>query len=365
MKEIRTIISQYNRLKASSKKMALATVIYVEGSSYRREGARMLVVEDGTWVGGISGGCLEGDALRKAKNAIIKEISSIVRYDTREEDAFQIGVGLGCNGVIDVLITPLTDEMNVVEELEKNILTREASILITFIDEYESIQKGKMVTFEGSNSLHTIDNQSFIGKIEQEVQSVKKNKKSKIVNINETSSSFRIFIEFLPPEVRLILFGGNYDIYPLVDIGNDVGWEISVVCNPQKVDKSLFTKASVISNKNPENLKWDQYTAAILMAHDYKTDMKNLNLLLGTEVGYIGMLGPQVRSQKIFDEMKENGIDISDDDHAKIHAPIGLDTGATSPEEIAISIVAEIRTFYSGRQGGFLKNRPDTIHSRV
>ncbi len=364
MKEIRSILQQYDKIKSTNKKMALATVVYVEGSSYRREGARMLVVEDGTWIGGISGGCLEGDALRKAKNAIVKDQSSIVRYDTREEDAFQIGVGLGCNGIIDVLITPLGNETNsTIKILKDCVNSRIANILITFIDPVDRNSKGDMILGKENILQQHIDNQHIIDLIGIELDLIREEQKSKIYRIEESGNFSKVFFEFLPPETRLILFGSNYDIYPLVDIANDIGWDATVVCNPQKVDKSLFDKAKVVSNKS-KNLNFDHHTAAILMAHDYKTDMQNLQLLLDSDIGYIGMLGPKVRSQKIFNELSSSNINISKSDHLKIHAPIGLDTGATSPEEIAIAMVAEIRAFYSQRDGGFLRDRSETIHER-
>ena len=107
MKEIRSIIAAYDALDKQVTNAALATVVRVEGSSYRRTGARMLVMDNGNWVGGISGGCLEGDALKRARLAITKSVSTLVTYDTTEDDSHQIGVGLGCNGIIDVLFTPL------------------------------------------------------------------------------------------------------------------------------------------------------------------------------------------------------------------------------------------------------------------
>ncbi len=114
MKEIKSILSLYNKLKSSNEKAAIAQVVRVEESSYRREGARMLVFESGVFEGGISGGCLEGDALKRSQMAILKEKPSIVTYDTSKDDENQIGVGLGCNGIIDVLISPITDTLSTI-----------------------------------------------------------------------------------------------------------------------------------------------------------------------------------------------------------------------------------------------------------
>src|SRR5450755_4067387 len=136
MKEIRAIINAYEKMEKATTNAALATVVRVEGSSYRRTGARMLVTDDGVWVGGISGGCLEGDALKRARLAIAKSEPSLVTYDTTEDDAYQIGVGLGCNGIIDVLFTPLDnrDEQNPVRLLSGLMDKRQPSIVITITE---------------------------------------------------------------------------------------------------------------------------------------------------------------------------------------------------------------------------------------
>src|SRR6201991_863367 len=133
MKEIRTIVQAYNSIDFTHTKAALATVVRVEGSSYRRAGARMLVLDNGTYLGGISGGCLEGDALRRAQKGIALHRSSVITYDTTQDDDYQIGVGLGCEGIIDVLFTPLrADEPDCPLRLLSGLTaTREPVALIT------------------------------------------------------------------------------------------------------------------------------------------------------------------------------------------------------------------------------------------
>jgi xanthine/CO dehydrogenase XdhC/CoxF family maturation factor len=119
MKEIENIIHRYQNTDWNKEKVALGTVVRVEESAYRRIGARMYVSDNGEWIGGISGGCLEGDALKQAKMAISKNESSVVVYDTMDDDAHQIGIGLGCNGRIDVMFTPIdpNDKNNGIEQL--------------------------------------------------------------------------------------------------------------------------------------------------------------------------------------------------------------------------------------------------------
>src|SRR5687768_8745665 len=110
MKDFKTIVNEYQKIDFTQRKAALATVVKVRGSSYRSPGARMLITDDGKWVGSISGGCLEGDALRKARQVMSSNAPMTVTYDTREESNQNLGIGLGCNGVIDVLIEPINHD---------------------------------------------------------------------------------------------------------------------------------------------------------------------------------------------------------------------------------------------------------------
>jgi len=156
MKEIKTIINAYNSIDFSTTKAALATVARVEGSSYRRTGARMLVLDNGTYLGGISGGCLEGDALRRAQKAIVQGKPSIITYDTTQDDGAQIGVGLGCNGIIDVLFTPLhkddNNNNNPVELLSSLTNIREPKIVVTITAAEEANLLGATILYEADES---------------------------------------------------------------------------------------------------------------------------------------------------------------------------------------------------------------------
>ena len=341
MKEIRSIISKYEQLKSTGTKMALATVVNVEHSSYRRSGARMLIMEDGTWIGGISGGCLEGDTLKKAMYAIHKNEAVKVTYDTREDDASQIGVGLGCNGLIDVLIIPISDlETNPIEILKIVVDRRTPSILLT------SLENGK--------SEDCTINKSTSQALDQEIDTVKSNAQSRKIDLYDG-----YFIEYLQPEIKLFVFGRNYDVIPLAQIAKNIGWEINIVAKPLKVSKQIFGLVDKVINPYKTPIKTDDYSVALLMSHDYKTDKDNLVMLQKHNLKYIGLLGPKSRKEKILNELNDLGITVR---RGNIFGPMGLDTGATSPEEIAISIIAEIRACFAGRNGGRLRDRKTSIH---
>lgn len=372
MKEIKSILKAYETVDHSETRAALATVVRVEGSSYRRTGARMLVMDNGIWVGGISGGCLEGDALKRARFAIAKTAPSLVTYDTTEDDAHQIGVGLGCNGIIDVLLAPLKpNDPNSPIEVLKSVVAgnRETNVLLTITrldGSVDDLTAGHMIRYTDRQSLSALADASLIDQIESKVQEVIHKNKSKTLSfaLND-GREIDIFAEFLPPELHIILMGHQYDVFPLVKVIKEAGWRVTVVANPQKIHRDVASLVNaIVAPEDFELSMIDQYTAVILMSHDYKTDKRNLPTLLPSAARYIGMLGPRVRSEKIFNELADEGVLISEQTMERIFAPVGLDIGAITPEEIALSIVVEIRSVFSNREGGFLRYRTSTIHER-
>lgn len=371
MKEIKAILQAYHQYEGSEVKGALATVVRVEGSSYRRVGARMLVLENGVFVGGISGGCLEGDALKRARFAIAKSEPSLVTYDTSENDAHQIGIGLGCNGIIDVLFCPLdrTDRFNPVEMLKKCIEgNRQTNILLTITSLSgfkSSLFRGQTIRYEGISSLDVFGNSDLARDIQEKIEHYKLLGKSLPKHFEAESLNIELFIEILPPETHLILMGGQYDILPLAKLAREVGFNTTVVANPLKINREIHQVAgAVVAPDEFEKLLTDSYTAVILMSHDLKTDRSNLVRALKTAAPFIGLLGPKVRAERIFNELTEEGFVIDNTDEKRIHAPVGLDIGAVSPEEIALSILGEIRADFSARDGSFLRLRRQSIHER-
>jgi xanthine dehydrogenase accessory factor len=369
MKEIKAIVDAYHKIDFSKNKVALATVVRVEGSSYRRTGARMLVIDSGEWIGGISGGCLEGDALKKAKLAMAQNKSSIITYDTTDDDPFQIGVGLGCNGIIDVLLTPIDHQNtdNQVFNLEKCLESRVPKVLITVLEvspKNLNVSVGEsFLVDENKNFQALFSLKNDIEVFKNDLQDCQFSKQSVIKDYQTDGGKIKLFLEVIIPATHLIIYGGNYDVYALVRLAKEIGWKVSVVCNPLKVNKLLFELADDVIDKNGvEEITIDEFTVAVLMAHDYETDFQNMRKLLKTNILFIGMLGPKKRTDKMFLKLSEEGSPVSEQDLARIASPVGLDIGATTPEEIAISIIAEVKTFFSGRDGKRLKFRDGAIY---
>lgn len=367
MKEITRILEVYEQVDFASRKAALATVVWVEGSSYRRPGARMLITDDGRWEGAISGGCLEGDALRKARQVMRDGSPIVVTYDTMDDSANSFGVGLGCNGIIDVLIEPIdpTDQQNPVEVLREFVQKRDVRVLATVLkaDASTSLMPGTRYVLTEQDT--TVPNWLF-----DTMREVFETGKPQTKPFLLDAGSAEVFIERIDPGIELIIFGAGYDVVPVVKLARELGWQVTVTddcvahLSPKRFPVAtcvLFAdRAAVI-----DQLTITERTAAVLMSHNFNYDRSVLEALLTTNVPYIGMLGPRKRFDKLQVEFEKTGHFFTANDLDRVHAPIGLDLGAETPDEIALSIIAEVKTFFTKRSGGFLKDKDGPIHERL
>lgn len=369
MKEIEKVIAAYDHTDWSQEKAALGTVVKVEESAYRRVGARLFVTSQGNWVGGISGGCLEGDALKRAQIAINKNQSSVVVYDTMDDDSHQIGVGLGCNGRIEVMFTPVLQEEanNPIEFLRSITSTRQTEILLQIL-QHDGGQTNLMGTFFPESKLGEMTETTGIpaAELKHAIKTSQEKRKSKVFSLGgKEGQTFEVLVELIRPKIKLVCVGDNYDVNSFVRTANELGWEVHVSGKMRKLDKSVFSLAdSVRSYADFDQIEFDEHTAVVLMSHDYKIDLTILKKLLAKEVPYIGMLGPRKRMIKMQNELAEEDPNINLPGLINLYSPTGLDIGAESPEEIALSIVAEIVATLRGREGGFLRKRMGPIHER-
>ena len=224
----------------------------------------------------------------------------------------------------------------------------------------------QVIKYSGRESLEIFEDTEVENQLNEKInKQVEKGKSAPVDLESQQGKKVSLFIEILLPEIHLILMGHQYDVYSLARLTKEMGWIVTVVSNPLKVNPA-FTKTidQVLPNEKFSEIPFDDYTGIILMSHDYKTDKKNLPRALKTASPYIAMLGPRVRSEKIFRELEEENSAITDDEMKRIYAPAGLDIGALTPEEIALSLLAEIRAVLSKREGGFLRLRESSIHER-
>ncbi|MEQ1588228.1 MAG: XdhC family protein [Cyclobacteriaceae bacterium] len=370
MKDFKAIVTAFQQVDFSQRKAALATVVKVRGSSYRSPGARMLITDDGRWVGSISGGCLEGDALRKARTVMMDKTPMTVTYDTREESNQNLGIGLGCNGVIDVLIEPVDpiDQKNPVTQFSSLINTKEPLALATIFNSASDNGNKLLITSSGELK-NQFTNQQLANLVKDDLTQLFDTRKSEAKRFILDGLEYEVFVELIQPSLSLIIFGGGFDARPVSELAKSLGWNVSVTDEcVAHIAPIFFPTADKLSLCQREFIDRDfditPYTACVLMSHNYEYDRDVLKKLLKSNSPYIGILGPRKRFDKMQKEFNEVGITLTDSDFQRIHSPIGLDIGAEAPDEIALSIISEIQSKFSNRSGGFLKYHTGPIHQR-
>ncbi|MEK6481292.1 XdhC family protein [Catalinimonas sp. 4WD22] len=371
MKEIKAICEAYKKVDFSKHKAALATVVRVKGSSYRSPGARMLITDDGRWTGSISGGCLEGDALRKARKVMADKQAITVTYDTRDDENSIFKINLGCNGVIDVLFEAIdpVDKNNPVFLFERILQENEAASLATIFNGSPDMIGKKIYLQKALLNTQTIHHEVLSEIIEQDLWESMENKRSSAKTYEVEGEPCEVFIELIQPPIQLMIFGGGFDARPLSEMGKKLGWSVTVTDEcVAHIAPLFFPDADNLSLCNREFIDRDfqisANTACVLMSHNYEYDRDVLKKILPSETPYIGILGPRKRFDKILKDFADQNLQLSEKDWDRIHAPIGLDIGAETPEEIAIAIIAEIMGRFTRREAGYLKFRPGPIHHR-
>ena len=372
MKEIRDIIRSYHTHKSQGKRCALATVVHVEGSSYRRPGARMLISEDGRLTGAISGGCLEGDAMRKALHVINEQVPALVTYDTMDDDDATIGIGLGCNGIIKILIEPIDYEMlnHPIELLENMTSQRQNAVVATFFTLLQKKQPNAGTRFFINDQMEMLSKIQYdfqMNLLKQEVEFVHNTRKNNWIEVDIDGEKMTVFLEFVPPAVSLVVVGAGNDVMPLVDMADLLGWDTTVIDGRANyAKKERFAKACDVLIAKPEevirSVHIDEYTFFALMTHNYNYDKALLYELCQNNANYIAMLGPKKKLERMLSEYKEEGRPLTDHQIATIYSPAGLDIGAETSEEIALSIVAEIKAKMENRKGRHLRDKDVGIH---
>lgn len=370
MNEIKSIVSAYRESAARGEPAALATVVGVAGSAYRRPGAKMLVTEGGVCVGGLSAGCLERDARTRALKVIEIGAPVLVRYDMTATDDLIWGLGLGCNGVVEVLIEPPGAKLaGYIEFLEQCLASGEPGAASTVVrgrtgtpeinSRFLLRPHSDIDIADGINAQHVAD---ILNAREQGVSSLKKYQ-------SENGEIITVFIEAVAPPVQLIVFGAETDALPVVETAAKIGWE-TIVVDPNAraltlerfaaADKILLARPAEIAARVPVGAR----AVTLVMTHNYSHDRALLEFLCASKARYIGVLGPRSRTERIIAELESENSEFVFEPamEQRLFAPVGLDTGAETPEEIAISILGEIRAVLSGRTGGFLRHRKASIH---
>jgi len=336
--EFKKILKAYKEAESKNIKTVLASVVLLKGSSYRKPGVRMLIDEEGKMTGAVSGGCVEKEVLRQADSVFKTGIAKVMIYDGRYR--------LGCDGKIYILIEIFKPSVKLVRELEKCFNERKYFTFKSWFKPEFSEDKnyGSEIIIENvTYSIKGIDTMTY-------------------------KTNYQYYKQILEPVFKLIIVGGEHDVFYLSKTASNLGWEVEVVLSLSDIrtasdypdaDRVLHVSASqLMKNDLPKN------TAVILMTHNYAIDLKFLKVLSEKKaLEYLGILGSVKRKEALLNELIESNPEINDDFLSKIYAPVGLDLGAETPEEIALSICAEILSVSRKRKPDLLRLKPGSIHS--
>jgi xanthine/CO dehydrogenase XdhC/CoxF family maturation factor len=376
MNEVQEIIEAFDTAEGRGDRCALATIVSVDGSSYRRPGARMLVTETGSAVGNISAGCLESDVIEHAKHAVQTGRSQLLTYNTAstgEEMAW--GLGLGCGGTIRVLVEPVCSPY--IEAMRRSLTAETDARPMVVAIVYDCAPSG-LASSMGSLALGSrlfidedgsVSHEKFSSRaaamLEAEVRSIEVDDLPRTCCIEVDGVAAEIFIEALLPPASLVVFGAGPDAVPIVELARELGWRTEVVdLQARAATSSRFAIAARVTLARPEEVP-DQVgitprSITLLMSHNYSHDLAMLGFLLSSPARYIGVMGPRQRTERMLEEL---GVSRATGD--RLHAPAGLDIGANGPREIAVSIIAEIRAVLNGRSGGMLREHRGAIHGNA
>ncbi|MBL9187691.1 MAG: XdhC family protein [Opitutaceae bacterium] len=310
----------------------LATLVSAEGSSYRRPGARLLLLADSRRVGSISGGCLEEDVIARATKVRATGVAEVVVYDTTSENDLVWGVGLGCHGVVRVLIERLPPAPAWVQALARSFEKRQPTAL---------------------SVIHGGEDRGSWG--------------TRLAAPGDCPDSQRLFSETVAPPTALVIFGAGDDAQPLSRLAHELGWQVTVA-DPRAAlaTAARFPTAhrfvvgpadALVAQAAP-----DAATLAVVMTHHYVHDVPLLRDLLARPLAYLGLLGPRQRAEKILADLAAHGRTVTPAQRARLHAPVGLDLGADGPEQVALSMLSEMQATLAGRDARPLRERTRPIH---
>ncbi len=353
--ELELIWQGIERARDSGQRAALCTVVRVRGSAYRREGAKMLVLENGDYVCMLSGGCLEAEVALAAQQVIADGGPRVISYDLSEEVVW--GLGIGCGGSVDVLIERLDTRLEAwLETLRSGALGVAATVLIGD----SSIQR---VTVSADGGLV---GDRVAPEVQAEISRVALGMIGSLYPRSETRVvvGLDVFFDASAPPPVLVVFGAGHDAVPLVARALEIGWAVSVVDTRSAfLTSERFGAATLINPGVRFEFALPDKACCIVMNHHLERDRSSLRFALEGDAAFIGVLGPRSRFTDMLHALRKDGFTPSPAQLTQIRNPIGLDIGAESPAEVALSVMAELIAVRRGFAGGVLDGLEGKIHA--
>ena len=341
---------------------ALATVTAVEGSNFRRPGARMVIAEDGARFGVISGGCLEQDISQRLRAAVAGAEPISIRYDSTSPQEIVMGLGLGCDGIVDILLEPLAAAGGVLADLSRRLGSGEPVALATIVGTQIPGELGRhLLRGQDGTLVGDLGDPALNRTAEIQLQQLPP---GRIVHrmLDADEGQRGVLLESIQPPPALLVFGASAVAGAINEQTRQLGWRMTVAdFRPAMLGEAEYPGART-TLVQPEQLATELpgcgAAAVLICTHNYLRDLEALRAVLAVEPDYIGVVGSRARAQRMQGELDDSC------NQERLYSPAGLDIGAETPEEIAVSIIAEIRAALAGRDGGHLRSTRGPIHPR-
>jgi xanthine dehydrogenase accessory factor len=337
------LLPLFIRERAAQRAMVLATIVRTAGSTYRKAGAQMLIAQSGEYAGLLSGGCLEGDLREHAQQVLQSQQSTIVQYDMRSADDQLFGLGAGCEGAMDILLQAVNSNNDwqplatLNDQWQANQATRLALVFSSHRDELPIgsvlLPDHSVITPQGRRGTAPVNTQQVLS--DRNVSNT----------LQLLDADLQLFILECSPPPRLLILGAGPDAQPLATLAQFLGWKITVYDHRSAYATAVrFPHAEQVIAARPEllpqRLQLDDYHAVVIMSHHLDSDQRYLQELTHSKVPYVGLLGPAARRERLFANLGPDFEKLQQ----RLHAPVGLQIGAATPEAIALSIISEIHS---------------------
>jgi xanthine dehydrogenase accessory factor len=374
LKELRRIAAAWADLRGRKETALLATVMETAGSTYRRPGARLLMSQERWLAGGISGGCLEGEVLKKAWWRT-RDGPVVLSYDSSTtDDELSWSYGLGCNGRVEVLqerVAPDNGATNPLDFLHGLLERRKSGVLATVFRVGRTAQArvGERLLLDDNEARSDVKDGALRERLLADAEVALGRGCTTIHRYGSAESAVDVLLEVVHPPRALFVFGNGQDAVPLVRLASELGFHTTLVANrPSGVPADAFGEADVVVSATPETAKGkvllSEEAAAIVMTHNLAHDRGFLRLVLESPCAYVGALGPRARTEQMLSEMQADGFVLTEAHRRRLHSPTGLDVGAEQSEEIALAILSEVLASAAAREGASLRLRAGPIHPR-
>jgi xanthine/CO dehydrogenase XdhC/CoxF family maturation factor len=370
MSEVAEILDAISALEGRGENMALATIVDVRGSTYRRPGARLVMSGDGKMVGNLSGGCLEGEVQEVALSVMKEARARTAFYDLTADDEVVWGWGLGCNGAIEVFIEPAAKAIEIAGALRGAIEEQRPVAVGTVLESsVPDVEPGDRLLAEREEVSGRLADDEAHARLAEVVVEALSSGVTEVRELSVRPGDLRVFIESIQPPLRLLVCGAGHDAMPLVRLAVSLGWNVDVLDDRRSMlNEDRFPGVRSFIESAPADAavtaRVDGRTNVVVMSHNYLRDRDYLKSFVASDAAYVGMLGPRARLERLLGDLATEGINPSNEQRNRLHGPAGLDVGAEGPEEIAAAIVGEILAVSRQREGGFLRERAGPIHGR-